>query len=191
VSADPGLDAVAALVFELGYLKRLPRAGWLVAGVPAPESVAAHSHRAAVLAGLLAALGGADPARASLLATWHDSQETRTGDVPYVARAQVSTAPPAEVSQAQTAGLPGPARAFVLAAVSEYEQGRTPEALAARDADKLDCLAQALEYRAQGNADLQDWVDTSLAGLATEAGRRLAAALMAQPPRAWWERARR
>ena len=185
-----GFDAVAALVFEQGYLKRLPRAGWLVAGVPEPESVAAHSFRAAVLAGLLAALSGADPARASLLATWHDSQETRTGDVPYVARAHVATAPPAAVSQAQTAGLPEPARAFVLAAVAEYEAAATPEALAARDADKLDCLAQALEYRAQGNADTQDWIDTSLAGLGTEAGRRLAAALMAQPPRAWWERAR-
>jgi putative hydrolase of HD superfamily len=166
VNAPDGFDAVAALVFEQGYLKRLPRAGRLVAGVAAPES------------------------RASLLATWHDSQETRTGDVPWVARAHVATAPPATVSQAQTAALPEPVRAFVLAAVAEYEAAATPEALAARDADKLDCLAQALEYRAQGNADTQDWIDTSLAGLATEAGRRLAAALMAQPPRTWWERAR-
>jgi len=183
---EPELDAVARLVYEQGYLKRLPRAGWLVAGVPQPESVADHSFPA----GMLAAMEGADPARATLLALWHDTQETRTGDTPYVARAYVATTAPAEVTGAQTAGMPEALRSLVRAVVAEYEAGGTVEALVARDADKLDCLAQALEYRAQGNADTQDWVDTSLAALRTAAGRRLAEALLRQPPRAWWERER-
>ena len=187
---EPDLDAVARLVYEQGYLKRLPRTGWLVAGVPSPESVAGHSFRAALLAGLLAAMEGADPARATLLAVWHDTQETRTGDTPYVARGYVTTAPPGEVTATQTAGLPEAPRSLALGAVAEYEAGETPEAMAARDADKLDCLAQALEYRAQGNGDLQDWVDTSVAALRTGAGKRLAEALLRQPPRSWWERER-
>jgi putative hydrolase of HD superfamily len=187
---EPELDAVARLVYEQGYLKRLPRAGWLVAGVAHPESVADHSFRAGLLAGLLAAMEGADPARATLLALWHDTQETRTGDTPYVARADVATTAPAEVTGAQTAAMPEAPGSLVRAAVAEYEAGRTAEALVARDADKLDCLAQALEYRAQGSADTQDWVDTSLAALRTAAGRRLAEALLRQPPRAWWEHER-
>jgi putative hydrolase of HD superfamily len=187
---EPELDAVARLVYEQGYLKRLPRAGWLVAGVPDPESVADHSFRTGLLAGLPAAMEGADPARATLLALWHDTQETRTGDTPYVARAYVTTTAPAEVTGAQTAAMPEALRSLVRAVVAEYEAGRTVEALVARDADKLDCLAQALEYRAQGNADTQDWVDSSLAALRTAAGRRLAETLLRQPPRAWWERER-
>jgi len=171
-SPEPELDAVARLVYEQGYLKRLPRAGWLVAGVPHPESVADHSFRAGPLA------------------LWHDTQETRTGDTPYVARAHWATTAPAEVTGAQTAAMPEALRSLVRAVVAEYEADRTVEALVARDADKLDRLAQALEYRAQGNADTQDWVDTSLAALRTAAGRRLAEALLRQPPRAWWERER-
>ena len=102
----------------------------------------------------------------------------------------MTTTPPEEVTAAQTAAMPEALRSLVRGAVAEYEAGRTPEAMAARDADKLDCLAQALEYRAQGNADLQDWVDTSLAALGTGAGRRLAEALLRRPPRSWWEHER-
>jgi putative hydrolase of HD superfamily len=47
-----------------------------------PESVAEHTMRVAQLAAIIAAQEGADPARASLLALWHDMQETRTGICP-------------------------------------------------------------------------------------------------------------
>ena len=53
------------------------------AGVRDPESVAEHSLRVAQLASLIAAIEGAEPGRAALLAVWHDSQETRTGDIPH------------------------------------------------------------------------------------------------------------
>jgi 5'-deoxynucleotidase YfbR-like HD superfamily hydrolase len=39
----------------------------------------------------------------------------------------------------------------ISAAVSEYEAGETPEAIFARDADKLECLLQAREYQDQGH----------------------------------------
>ncbi|MGQ0775607.1 MAG: HD domain-containing protein [Pseudonocardiales bacterium] len=72
--------------FELGVLKRMRRAGWWHVGVRDPESVAEHSLRVAQLASLIAAIEGADPGRAAFLAVWHDSQETRTGDIPHTAR---------------------------------------------------------------------------------------------------------
>ena len=43
-------DRIVEFVYEVGQLKRLPRAGWLFAGVQHPESVAAHSFRVGVLA---------------------------------------------------------------------------------------------------------------------------------------------
>lgn len=65
--------AVAEFAFELGVLKRIRRAGWWHVGVRDPESVAEHSLRVAQLASLIAAIEGAEPGRAALLAVWHDS----------------------------------------------------------------------------------------------------------------------
>jgi putative hydrolase of HD superfamily len=84
---------VAAFAFELGVLKRIRRAGWWHVGVRDPESVAEHSLRVAQLASLIAAIEGAEPARAALLAVWHDSQETRTGDIPHTAKPYSTNAP--------------------------------------------------------------------------------------------------
>ena len=81
--SDQAPAALAAFGYELGILKRIRRAGWWHAGVRDPESVAEHTMRVAQLAALLAAEEGADPARASFLALWHDTQETRTGDLPH------------------------------------------------------------------------------------------------------------
>ncbi|TDC22113.1 HD domain-containing protein [Streptomyces sp. 8K308] len=50
---------------------------WVIAGVAEPESVADHSHRTALIASAIAAMAGADPQRATFLASFHDSQETR------------------------------------------------------------------------------------------------------------------
>jgi putative hydrolase of HD superfamily len=89
---DAELDETVKLAFEWGHLKLVPRTGWLRAGIERPESVAEHSLRAAMLAWAIAALEGADPDRAATLALFHDSQETRTGDVDYVGRSYLRPA---------------------------------------------------------------------------------------------------
>src|SRR6476619_3709050 len=53
------------------------------------------------------------------------------------------------------------------------------------DADKLECLLQALEYRAAGNTNVQDWMDSSLNALTTRTAKRIAAAAHATSPLAW------
>lgn len=182
-SQDAG--AVAAFAFEMGILKRLRRAGWWHAGVRDPESVAEHSLRVAQLAGLLAALEGADPARASYLALWHDSQETRTGDIPHTGKPYLQIASNEKITADQTADLPDTAAKTVQEAVTEYEAAQTPEARCARDADKLECLIQALEYRAAGYAHTQGWIDSSSHSLRTESAQRIAEAAQHTSPLAW------
>jgi putative hydrolases of HD superfamily len=102
--------AVAAFAFELGVLKRIRRSGWWHAGVRDPESVAEHTMRVAQLAGIIAAEEGADPARSAFLALWHDSQETRTGDLPHTAAAYLTKPDPRQITTDQTAKLPPSAR---------------------------------------------------------------------------------
>lgn len=180
--------AVASFAFELGVLKRMRRAGWWHAGVRDPESVAEHSLRVAQLASLIAAMEGADPGRAALLATWHDSQETRTGDIPHTARPYLSKPSPAAITADQTEALPDTARKVVQEAVTEYEAQQSSEARCAKDADKLECLIQAIEYQDAGYARVQGWIDSSRAGLHTDTAIRITEAALLTSPLAWRDR---
>jgi putative hydrolases of HD superfamily len=178
-------------LYEIGLLKRYPRTGWALAGVPAAESVAEHSFRASVMAVVIAATEDADPQRAAFLALWHDTQETRTTDLPHLTRRYVTSASSETVTGDQVRSLPAAAAAVITAAISEYEAGETPEAICARDADKLECLLQAREYQDQGHQNLQPWIDSSLASLRTATAKQLASEALTQNSLEWLRHAQR
>jgi putative hydrolase of HD superfamily len=172
-------------LYEIGLLKRYPRTGWLQLGVRTPESVADHSFRASVVATALASAEGADPQRAAFLALWHDSQETRTTDLPHLAQRYVTTVPHEQITEDQVRPLPAALAGLVRAAVREYEAGQTAEARCARDADKLEMLLQAREYQAQGHRDVQPFIESALSRLQTATARQLATEALAEPPHDW------
>jgi len=178
-------ESIAAFGYELGVLKRIRRAGWWQAGVRDPESVAEHSMRVAQLAGLLAAEEGANPERAAYLALWHDTQETRTGDLPHSAKPYVDKPDPLRITADQTAALPEAARDSVRGAVDEYEAASTPESRCARDADKLEMLLQAVEYRDVGVAGVGEWIDSARRSLVTDTARRVADVATSMTSLAW------
>ncbi|WP_414169924.1 HD domain-containing protein [Streptoverticillium reticulum] len=179
------LTAVAHFLFEAGTLKQSRRTGWWMAGVRDPESVAEHSWRTSLIASVIAKLEGADPARAALLAVWHDSQESRTGDVNHLGKKYADAVDPRNVTADQVAGMPEALAEAIRAVIAEYEDKDTPEAVCARDADKLECLLQGIEYRAQGYANAQRWIDNSRTRLVTKSGIALADALLASEPLDW------
>ncbi|MEU6646457.1 HD domain-containing protein [Saccharomonospora sp. NPDC046836] len=176
---------IAGFGYELGVLKRIRRAGWWHAGVRDPESVAEHTMRVSQLAALLAAEEGASPERAAYLALWHDTQETRTGDLPHTARAYLTKPDPQRITEDQTAQLPEAGRLSVRGAVAEYEEAFTAEARCARDADKLEMLLQAVEYRHLGVSDVDEWISSAVASLTTKTGRRVAEAAVVLSPMVW------
>lgn len=181
---DHPLAGVASFLFEIGHLKRVPRAGWLLLGVPQPETIAEHSFRVGMVGMALAAIEGADVGHTAAMCLLHDAHETRIGDVPSVGRAYVTTAAPEAISAHQTSGMPdGVAKAF-QELTAEFEAGQTIEAQVARDADKLETLLQAVEYQAQGH-DTTAWQETSIAALRTEGAKQLAQAVGATDPQ-WW-----
>jgi putative hydrolase of HD superfamily len=181
-------EALAAFGYELGVLKRIRRTGWWHAGVRDPESVAEHSLRVAQLAAILAAEEGADPARASFLALWHDTQETRTGDLPHTATKYLTKPEPRHITADQTDKLPERSREVIRAAVDEYESRQSVEALCAKDADKLEMLLQAVEYRDVGVRRVDGWIDSARKGMRTETGQRIAEAAVHLSPLAWRDR---
>lgn len=184
---DPAAE-LAAFGYELGVLKRIRRAGWWHAGVRDPESVAEHSMRVAQLAAVIAAEEGADPVRASFLALWHDTQETRTGDLPHTVTGYLTRPDPRQITADQTAGLPEQSRDVIRAAVDEYEAQESPEARCAKDADKLEMLLQAAEYRDLGVRRVDGWIDSARKAIKTHTGRKVAEAALTLSPLAWRDR---
>jgi len=89
------------------------------------------------------------------------------------------------ITEDQVAWLPEAIRKTVLEAVAEYEAQATVEARCARDADKLECLFQAVEYRAAGYTTVQGWIDTSRDALTTAPAQRIADAALTTSPLAW------
>ncbi|MFF4192182.1 HD family hydrolase [Nonomuraea sp. NPDC001831] len=182
------LARLTGLLYEIGLLKRYKRTGWLVAGVRDPESIADHSFRTAVIASVITALEGGNPERAAFMSLLHDTQETRVTDIPYVGKRYLTAAQNEEVTADQVRGLPEPVAEMLAGAVGEYEGKASLEAVCARDADKLECLMQAVEYREQGHQNVQPWIDSSLAALRTASAKRLADEVLSTGSLDWMTR---
>jgi putative hydrolase of HD superfamily len=119
------------------------------------------------------------------MAVWHDTQETRVGDIPHLGRRYVQAASNEQVTADQTSGLPAAIAGHLGALVREYEQVGTPEADCAHDADRLDCLFQALEYKDAGYRNVQGWIESSRTKLRTKSAERLADAAVAMTSQQW------
>jgi putative hydrolase of HD superfamily len=143
VSADKA--ALAATLLEVAQLKALPRAGWVRQGVPAPESVAAHSFGVAWLAVILCP-PDLDRLRVLEIALLHDVPEVRAGDI--TPHDGVGRDEKRRLEAAAAAGLLG-GLPRALAAWADYEAGESPEARFVHELDKLDMGLQALVYARQ------------------------------------------
>jgi putative hydrolase of HD superfamily len=180
------MEQIARFLFEVGQLKRVARSGWWVAGVRDPESVAEHSFRCIWIGYLLAREAGADPARVALMCLAHDLPEARTNDLHKISQAYLN-AQGAErgAFSDQVQNLSGSAQLRQLYA--EYEAGETLEASLARDADRLECAFQALEYVDEGHRPCRAWYENTGPKLKTDAGRALFAALARTDPGDWYQ----
>lgn len=182
-------NGVAGYLFEVGMLKRARRSGWWVTGIRDPESIAEHSWRTAICGMIIASSEGADPARTAMMCVLHDTPETRIGDIPHVGRAYLTAADPREVVADQTAECPPEPAEDIQDAIAEFEAGETLEARCAKDADKLECLIQAVEYQHGGADTMGGWIESSLAALKTDTARAIAEDVLKGDPMAWqWTR---
>jgi putative hydrolases of HD superfamily len=158
-------------------------------GVRDPESVAEHSHRAAILGFLLASLEeGVNPERTAMLCLLHDVPETRIGDLNWVAKRYIRLKEGEQAAlEEQAAQLPSPLVEKVLALTGEYEARESREAQLAKDADTLECLLQSREYAIQGYVKGEEWAGMCYDGLRTETARMLARDCLNTDPGSWFE----
>jgi putative hydrolase of HD superfamily len=153
------MNDLLQVLFQIGRLKNVARAGWARKGLPNPESVAEHTFRTAVLALLLAEELGVDSARLTALIVVHDLPESdpEVGDItPYCGITR------AEKRKRETAAIEHlcgelPHGEQLLGLWREYDEGQTPEAQAAHQLDALEMAIQAREYEAQFGIDLAEF----------------------------------
>ncbi len=182
-----GVKRLARFAYEALHLKRVARSGWWVAGVDLPESVAEHAFGAAFFAWILSRMEGADAEKAVLMAVLHDVPEARINDLHKVAQRYLDVkAAQARVVAHQAESLPAPFGGEYKRLHEEMEARESLEARVLKDADLLECLAQARFYEQRGYP-VGEWIVNSEKGLLTESGRALARALKDMPPRAWYE----
>jgi len=179
---------IAKFLYEMGQLKRVKRSGWWIAGVKDPESVAEHSFRTAAIAYLLAHLEGVDTGKAVLMALFHDLPEARTNDAHRIVRryADWKNVDKKAITE-QSKRLPDEAAKQITFLFEEFEKEDSYEAKVVRDADLLECIAQAREYQALGYNDIADWIFNARAALKTESAKKIAAECLKTEPKEWWQ----
>jgi putative hydrolases of HD superfamily len=168
-------------LFEAGMLKDTPRSGWLTIGIRSPESVAEHSFRVALVGWALAKLEKADDGKVLKMCLLHDLEETRLGDLHTVNRVYLGEKKGA--AKDMLAGLfCGKEMEGLL---KEFCEQKTPESIIAKDADKLEMVLQAKEYKDQGKKYVEDWVRSGMKGLKTKSAKRIAKEALKRDSRGW------
>lgn len=163
---DPTLAArIRPRLLEALRLKELARSGWVRVGVPAPESVAAHSWGVAWLVVVLCP-SELNRERALAMAVVHDLAEVRVGDLtPHDGvDPREKSARESAVFAEMTRDLPG--AADLRALLREYEECATPEARFVKACDKLDMALQASRYALRDGVDTAEFVESALARIA-------------------------
>jgi len=155
-------DGLLDLLLEAATLKRLPRTGWVMRGVPHAESVAEHSFGTALTALALAdvlAGEGLDLEKVLLMALLHDLAEVRLTDLPLPAVRLITQEVKSRAEAAVLAGLlaPLPTAGRLRALWQEFEEGASPEGRLVRDADKLEMMVQCLRYERAGSRGLDEF----------------------------------
>ncbi len=138
---------------QVEKVKHLRRTGWIVRGVPNPETVGAHSWRMAMMALQLSdkiEADGASVDRVICLCLMHDIAESVIGDI---IPEEFQTGPKITAAvkhrrESEAVNFLSGNYSFPLfkSCFNEYEAGRTAAGKWAAELDKLDMVLQAYEY---------------------------------------------
>jgi putative hydrolase of HD superfamily len=166
-------EVLLSFLQYVDHLKRLPRTGWLFAGVANPESVADHTSGTALLALVLGDMINASPTDHGLdrplvmelllrMALLHDLPESIITDLPKRATLALSkeSKRSAEIAALQDIVDGLPAHEQYCKLVADYSDELSPEARLLKDVDKLEMIHQALQYERQGHRNLNEFWQT-------------------------------
>lgn len=172
---------IADFLFEIASLRRLIRAHSQVID-QADDNIADHSFRVAVMGMILATIEPCDSNKVLKMCLFHDVVETRIGDANFVNQQYVELHEQ-EARRDQMKGLP--IENEVLGLMEEFEQGKTLEAIVAKDADLLDQMILQQEYFYNDEKNRNIWHSHTEARLKTKEAKKLAAEIKKANPFEW------
>ena len=151
-------DSLLATLLELQVLDRVPRSGWMLRGVPEPESVAEHNWHVAFLVWILGReVEGLDVLRAVELAMIHDVAEVRLGDLPRTTARYLPRSVKHEAEGAALLELMASRRELARSLYEEYRRGESREARFVSACDKLQLMLKASVYESWGAGALAEF----------------------------------
>jgi putative hydrolase of HD superfamily len=148
---DTNIQNIVKFLEIAGILKRIPRTGWVEVGVYQPESVADHTFRTAIFCMLYADMESLDSLKLLRMALIHDLPEAIIGDfTPSEKTAETKEKEETEMKQILNL-LPLEQRERYITVWNEYQEGKTREAQAVRQLEKIEMALQAKEYQKAGS----------------------------------------
>jgi putative hydrolase of HD superfamily len=151
-------DSLLDTLLELQILDRVPRSGWMLRGVPEPESVSEHSFHVVFLVWALGPrVPGLDLGRAVELAIVHDLAEVRLGDLPRTAARYLPGGAKHEAEQRALAELLAPLGRRGDELYAEYRDKATREARFVGACDKAQLMLKVALYERWGAAGLAEF----------------------------------
>lgn len=152
-------EHMLTLFRQLHPLDRVPRAGYLLRGVPEPESVAAHSHFVAVMTMLYVDRfpEDFDREKAVSMALLHDVAECRLMDIPMPTADAHLREIKSDAENAITEELFAQFPARYAAYCREMHELSSPEARLVRGLDKAQMMIKVLCYEREHRGCLEEF----------------------------------
>lgn len=171
--------------FEVGQMRFVKHAGYWLAKIPNPCSIAEHSQRAAIIGFVIASREGhKNPERIAVRLLLHDLHEARLMDHHKVAsnyfRIPDEIERKVEKDQCNRLGKEVGDKLYELL-------GNKEDYTIARDADYLEMAFTAREYFDVGYKDAWDWIERVSQVLKTPTARELCELIKKTDSGDWWK----
>lgn len=151
-------ERVLTLFMEMNALTKVKRAGWILAGIPDPESISDHCFETAIFAVILSEYveEPVDLRKVLLMALFHEIGEVRLMDLPRRAGKYVKQAKKAAEHEIMLDVLDGMV-SEIPELLEEMEQKKTIEARLCEAAEELQIIFKALVYAKENRGDASEY----------------------------------
>lgn len=149
---------ILEIMCEMSSLSKMPRIGWVLAGVNNAESISDHCFETALLAYFLSKNINqkVDMGKIMMMALFHEVGETRLSDLPRRAKPYVKKFKK-EGEKNISIDVLGDYAEEINTILDEFEEKKTLEARLTEAAEELQIIFKSLIYAKENNGDMSEY----------------------------------
>jgi len=149
---------ILEIMCEMSSLSKMPRIGWVLAGVNNAESISDHCFETALLAYFLSKNidQEVDMGKILMMALFHEVGETRLSDLPRRAKPYVKKFKK-EGEKNISIDVLGDYAEEINTILDEFEEKKTIEARLTEAAEELQIIFKSLMYAKENNGDMSEY----------------------------------